>query len=274
MRIFISVDIEGVTGVSRWEDTVKKGSTYPYFQQQMTKEVAAACKGAEEAGAEFILVKDAHEDGNNLIYSLLPQDVKIISGWSGHPYAMLEGLDDSFDAVMMIGYHSGAHSNGSPLSHTLSPKRIRSITINGDYVDEFLIHKYIADMLGVPVILVTGDGSLMRSVIKVDRGIHTVATCEGFGGAMISIHPDLAMQKIQDAARAAVLRLIENKEEIKEITTKLMLRKSFDLKIEFKNHRDAYKYSFYPGVTQMNETTISFHTDNYMNVVTLLGFII
>ncbi len=274
MRLFISADIEGVTGVSRWEDTIKKGSTYPYFQQQMTKEVAAACKGAAQAGADFILVKDAHEDGNNLIYSMLPQDVKVISGWSGHPYCMLEGLDDSFDAVMMIGYHSGAHSNGSPISHTLSPKRIRSITINGDYADEFLIHKYIADMLGVPVILVTGDGSLMRSVKKVDQRIYRVATCEGFGGAMISIHPELALQKIEDAAKAAVLNLMDNQEEIKENTTKLMLRKDFDVKIEFKHHRDAYKFSFYPGVTQINETTISYHTDNYMNVMILLGFII
>lgn len=97
MRIYISADMEGIAGISRWDETEKGNAEYERYREQMTREVAAACEGAIEAGAEYILVKDAHDRGKNLIHELLPRNVKIMSGWSQHPYNMVEGLDESFD---------------------------------------------------------------------------------------------------------------------------------------------------------------------------------
>ncbi|WP_069998141.1 M55 family metallopeptidase [Cellulosilyticum sp. I15G10I2] len=263
MRIYISADIEGVTGVSTWEETLKGNAEYDRCREQMTREVAAACEGALAAGADYIIVKDAHEDGKNLIHSMLPEQVKIISGWSNHPYNMVEGLDESFDGVMLIGYHSGGSSNGSPLAHTLSINSIRNITINGKKADEFLIYAYAAHRLKVPVIMVTGDGELIRHVRAFDPAIKTVAVQEGFGGAIVSIHPNVAAARIKKAAKRAV-------ENIVSFTTSQL--DTYELKVEFKKHQDAYKYSFYPKAEQIGEYTIRYVSNNYMDLLTLLMF--
>ncbi len=263
MRIYISADIEGVTGVSTWQETLKGNAEYNRYREQMTREVAAACEGAREAGADYIIVKDAHEDGKNLIHAMLPEQVKIISGWSNHPYNMVEGLDQSFDGVIFIGYHSGGSSNGTPLAHTLSLDSIRNIYINGKKADEFLIYTYAAHMLKVPVIMVSGDGELIRRVRAFDPAVKTVAVQEGFGGAIVSIHPNAATARIKKAAKRAV-------ESIGRIKTTAL--DTYELKVEFKRHQDAYKYSFYPQVEQIGEYTIKYNATHYMDILTLLMF--
>ena len=86
MKIFISADIEGVTGISSWEETDKSAqSEYQWFQKQMTREVAAAAEAAFESGADEVLIKDAHDSGRNLILDDLPTGVEVIRGWAGHP---------------------------------------------------------------------------------------------------------------------------------------------------------------------------------------------
>lgn len=264
MRVYISADIEGVTGISKWEETIKESYDYEKYREQMTREVVAACEGAIEAGADYILVKDAHEDGKNLIHKMLPRNVKVISGWSNHPYNMVEGLDESFDAVIFIGYHSGANSNGSPLSHTLHPKQIRNIIINGQDASEFLIHTYASYMIGVPVIAVSGDGELMRRIREFNPQIKTMAVQEGFGGAIVSIHPDLAVERIKKGVKKSL-------EQIGSYTYEAP--KSYEIFIEFINHTEAYKFSFYPGAEQINEYTIRYASSSYMDVLSLLLFL-
>lgn len=264
MKVYISADIEGITGISTWDETMKSGKDYHYYREQMTKEVAAACEGFIQAGATQIMVKDAHEDGKNLIHSLLPKEVKVISGWSNHPYNMIEGLDESFDAVAFVGYHSGGGSNGSPLAHTLSNRTLRKITLNGEETDEFLIYAYGAHSIGVPVVAVTGDGDLIRHVKQFDSHIKTVAVQEGFGGAIVSIHPDLAIERIKKTMK----RALENMDAYT-----LHVPEEYELVVEFKKHADAYKYSFYPNVEQVDEHTIRYVSNNYMHILTLLMFI-
>ena len=105
--------MEGVTGVSHWEEVDHNKSAYIQFQKQMSLEVAAACEGAIAAGAKEILVKDAHYSGRNILPSYLPKKAKIIRGWSGHPYSMLQEINSRFDALMLVGYHARAGSGGS-----------------------------------------------------------------------------------------------------------------------------------------------------------------
>lgn len=264
MKVYISADLEGITGVSKWDETKKGSQDYEIYRRQMSLEVAAACEGAIEAGAEFVLVKDAHEDGKNINHELLPRNVKVISGWSNHPYNMVEGLDESFDAVIFIGYHSGAHSNGSPLAHTLYPDRIKNITINDQDADEFLIYTYAAYMINVPVVAVSGDGDLMREVREFDSKIKTIAVQEGFGGAIVSIHPELAADRIRKGVKRALESLEEYTFEQPE---------EYEMIIEFKHHEDAYKFSFYPNVEQISEYSIRYVSNNYMHLLILMLFL-
>ncbi|MGL4345935.1 MAG: M55 family metallopeptidase [Cellulosilyticaceae bacterium] len=261
MKFYISVDAEGITGISTWTEAADDANEKAKLQ--MTKEVLAACEGALKMGADEIVVKDAHGLGKNIMHEMLPKQVKLISGWSNHPFNMVEGLDESFDGVIFVGYHSDALSNGSNLAHTLAPHKIKGIWLNEQPASEFLIYAYCAHVLKVPVVMVSGDGALVRTVRKFDAKIATVAVQEGFGGATISIHPDLAAERIEKAVMQGISDL--GKYMIYEEET-------YTLKVSFSDHQDAYKYSFYPGVQQCDEHTISYTSTDYMDILSLLLF--
>ncbi|MFC1588517.1 M55 family metallopeptidase, partial [Planctomycetota bacterium] len=126
----------------------------------------------------------------------LPECVKMVRGWSGHPYMMMAELDETFDAAMMIGYHSRAGSNANPLAHTMSPS-IASIKINGSYVSEYHVNSYAAALDQVPVVFVSGDEGLCNEVSEFNPGTDTVAVMRGVGAATVSIHPKLAADRIR-----------------------------------------------------------------------------
>jgi len=107
MKLYLSVDLEGVTGVTAWEDVRKGTADHSYFRQQMTKEVNVICETALRNGIQEILVKDAHATARNILMDEFPRGVKLFSGWGRDPFVMMSGLDKSFDAVIFSGYHAG-----------------------------------------------------------------------------------------------------------------------------------------------------------------------
>ena len=120
MKIFISADIEGTTGIAHWNETEKNHPDWKYFADQMTREVAAACQGAMDAGCQDIVVKDAHDSARNIDPRGLPECARLHRGWAGLPGSMMMCLDGSFDGCVFTGYHSGASWGTSPLSHTMN----------------------------------------------------------------------------------------------------------------------------------------------------------
>ena len=91
MKIYISADIEGITGIAHWDEATRDHPAYAEFQQRMTAETAAACEAALGSGAQAIVVKDAHGTGRNILAEQLPAPTQLIRGWSGHPYGMVQG---------------------------------------------------------------------------------------------------------------------------------------------------------------------------------------
>jgi len=265
MKIYISADIEGVTGVTHIHDATKSEADYREFQEQMTAEVLAACTGALKAGATEIYIKDAHDTGRSIIARKLPEQVKLIREWSKHPFSMMQELDESFDAVIMIGYHSGAASQTSPLSHTLTDN-FSSIKINTKPASEFLINAYTAGLVGVPVVFVSGDKGICKEAQSFQERIWTVSVQEGIGTSTVSIHPQVAIKKIEEGVEAALLKDTS--------PLKIKLPPVFKVKIEFRHHVSAYKASFYPGVTRLANKTIQFETKDYFEVLRTLMFII
>ncbi|MDO4549463.1 MAG: M55 family metallopeptidase, partial [Clostridia bacterium] len=130
MKVFLSADIEGTAGIAHWEETEHGKFLYDHFSRQMTREVAAACEGAIAAGADEILIKDAHDSARNIDPDALPECARIFRGWGREPYSMMAGLDKSFDGVVFTGYHSAAGTDFNPLSHTMN-QGILAIRING-----------------------------------------------------------------------------------------------------------------------------------------------
>lgn len=260
MKVFISADIEGVTGIANWEETDKSTqSEYSWFQKQMTREVAAAAQAAFDAGASEILIKDAHDSGRNLILDELPEGVEVVRGWAGHPLSMVQGLDESFDAIMFIGYHSRAGQGTNPLAHTMSSARITRMTLNGTDMSEFYLHALAASYYKVPSILVSGDKGLCEEVKSHNASIETVAAIRGEGNSVITQHPDKTVKEIRESVKRGLAGDLSSK--ILRVPSKL------DFSIEFKKHQDAYRAAFYPGAKQVDPLTVQFITDDYFEVM-------
>lgn len=265
MKIYISVDIEGITGSTSWSETVKDADSYEYYANQMTLEVKAACDGANKAGAREIMIKDAHDSGRNIDHRLLPKNTKLIRGWSGGIFSMVQELDESYDALIFIGYHSAARRDTNPLSHTMTPS-LDYVKINGLIASEFLIHSYIAAYLNVPVVFLSGDMGLCEDVKGINENIATVAVKEGKGNSTINIHPELALELIGESVHKALSNDIS--------LCSIELPREFDIEIRYKEHKDAYRSSHYPGVTKVDENTIYFKSDDYMEVLRMMNFLI
>lgn len=265
MKVFISADIEGVAGCTTWDETEKDKGTYQSFARQMTREVEAACIGANEAGAEEIVIKDAHDSGRNIDHTALPRNTKLVRSWAGGLYSMVQELDSSYSALIYIGYHSAAGTDTNPLSHTMNTM-LDKITINGRLASEFLIHSYIAAYHNVPIVFLSGDKGLCKEAEGVVPDIKTVAVKEGRGNSTINIHPELAADMIKEKVKEALTSDLEK--------CKLQLPDEFNVVIRYKNHKDAYSKSFYPGVEKLDENTISFRSNNYIEVLRLFNYVV
>lgn len=265
MKVYISADIEGVTGIVHLDETKENKPDYAFFQKQMTKEVLAAVEGALAAGATEILLNDAHGCGRNIELENLPQEVKIIRGWSGHPYVMLEGIDSSFNAVIYIGYHNRAGGAGNPLAHTLSGGKFLEIRINDIPATEFLINSFTASSLNIPIVFLSGDEALCLSVKKYNESIKTLATISGLGAATISLAPQLSIDKIRSGVQNALSSLTEKRV--------IPLAKSFAVQMEFLKHHQAYGASFYPGAKLTADRVVEFRSNDYFEVLRMLSFI-
>lgn len=265
MKIFISADLEGITGVNHWDETILNKPDHKDFAHQMTLEVNAACKAANQMGAEEILVKDAHDSGRNINHNLLPKNTKLIRGWSGDSYSMVQGLDSSFDALIFIGYHSASSKDANPLSHTMNVD-MDYVKLNGDYVDEFLIHSYIASYLGVPVVFVSGDLGLCQDIKSINEDIITLPVKEGVGNSTVNIHPELALELIQEGVKEALGK------DLSELI--IDLPESFELEVRYKDHMTAYKLSNYPGAELIDTKVIRFKSDDYMEIIRAMNFIL
>jgi len=264
MKIYISADIEGITGIAHWNEADKTRPDYSDFQKQMTAEVAAACQGALKVGAKEIYVKDAHDTGRNINAAELPQEVKIVRAWSGHPFCMVQELDNTFDAAIMIGYHSRAGSDANPLAHTLTGS-FAFIELNGVYLAEFHINALAAALVGVPVVFVSGDEGLTNDAKKLIPGITTVAVNKGVGASSISIHPRLAAKLIEDGVTTALSKNFSN--------CKAKLPKKFKLTIGFKEQKNAYKTSYYPGAKLLEPHVVGYECNDYMDILRLFMFV-
>jgi D-amino peptidase len=207
MKVYISVDIEGVAGVvDRSQGMVDGGRDFELGRLLMTEETNAAILGALDAGATEIVVNDSHAQMRNLLPTQLHPKATLIQGRI-KPWFMVEGLDDTFDAVMMVGFHAAAGVRDGVLNHAFHPYELR---YNGQVWSEIGLNASIAGHYGVPVALVTGDDAAVRdaeSCLPPHVGVSVKRGVSRLGGE--SLHPEVAREKIRDGARQAIERLAE-----------------------------------------------------------------
>lgn len=264
MKVFISADMEGTAGIAHWHEATATHADYPQFQALMTAEVLAACDGARAAGAQEVVIKDAHDTARNILAGQLPDYARIIRGWSGHPDSMMFGLDDSFDAVIYTGYHGKAGANGNPLAHT-SALVISRLIINGEVASELTYNAMTAKRYGVKSAFLSGDGDICREAAAMLPGIRTNPTLEGFGAAAVSISPAASCQRIREGVEAAL------REGSGGMTA---LQGPYEVIIEFVNPTDAYRLSWYPNARLHGPRAIAFETTDSFEVSRALRFLL
>ncbi|MDW6026396.1 M55 family metallopeptidase [Mesorhizobium sp. BAC0120] len=265
MKIFLSADIEGTAGIAHWDEADRSHSDHREFRMLMTAEVVAACEGARAAGAEQIVVKDAHDSGRNLVLDLLPDYVRVIRGWSGHPDSMMFGIAADFAAAIYVGYHSKAGTEANPLAHTTSTA-VSRLLLNGEVVSEFTVNALCASRYGVPSAFLAGDAGICADARAMISGIATVETLEGAGRAATSLSPACSRALIRQGVEAALSR------DLSGLVPPLA--ETYEAVVEFSNPSDAFRASWYPGARSHGPRAVAFAAKDFFEIQRALRFVL
>jgi len=206
MKILISADLEGVSGIVHPSETNPGGYDYERSRALMTAEVNAAVAGVLEAvpGAE-VLVADAHGPFRNLLPEELDRRARLVRG-KPRPLGMLAGLDDDTDAVLFVGYHARSGAGPAVLAHTISDA-VLDVRLDGRPVGEIGLNAALAGFHGAPVVLISGDDVACAELLELVPGAATVAVKQALGqAAAIALHPDEARERLHRVAAKAIRR--------------------------------------------------------------------
>ncbi len=207
VNVFISADIEGTAGIVDWQQVRGPGTEYEIGRQLLADEVNAGIDGAVLAGARHVLVNDAHWTMQNLHPGALHHNASYLSG-KHKPLYMMEGLDASFDAAFMLGYHGAISAERAILSHTYNPAAIWETRLNGVPVGESALNALVALHHGVPVVLITGDQATADEAQPFLPSIETVIVKRSITRSSAeSLHPDRACELIREGAKRALSRV-------------------------------------------------------------------
>jgi len=260
MRVYISVDMEGVAGVAHEDQTdpiePRHAGDYNRFRRLMTSEANAAIAGALEAGAKAVLVNDSHWLMRNLLAEELNPAAELLSGGPKR-LSMVEGIDGDFDAAMFIGYHARAGTRNATIDHTYT-SRVYEARLNGEPVGELALNAAMAGVHGVALALVSGDQALAAEPrALLGDGIVTVVVQEAGGRfAARSLAPAVACERIRAGAAAALRR----KHKVLKIAPPIRLE------VDFALTQMADMAELVPGSSRTGGRTVSYTGDDYRQV--------
>jgi D-amino peptidase len=264
LKVYISADMEGVVGAVTSDQLGPSGFEYGYFRELMTAEVNAAIEAARAAGATEILVSDSHGNGENLLMDRLPQDIQLVRSWP-RPLMMMQGIDESFDAAIFIGYHTSTANPRGVRAHTMSSANLAGLKLNGIEVPEAGLNAAIAGDFGVPVVMISGDDAIVaeaRSILGDIEGA-TVKWNYGFHSAR-TLMPEAALEEIRRAVGAALERL--------EDFQPFRLEGPVTVDLTYKNYMPAELMAYLPSVERLDSHTIRFVGRNMTEVSMFLEF--
>ena len=258
LKVFISVDMEGITGVVNWEEVSRTGKDYDYFRKIMTLETNAAIEGALEAGATDIVVRDSHGSARNILPDLLNKNAQLLRDWSGGFLSMMEGIDESYNAVIFIGYHAKAGTPNALLEHTMTGN-VTDISINSVSLPEAGINALIAGNYKVPVVFVAGDLAICEQAKSLFGDIETVAVKKGIGSAALSLHPEVSREKIHEGVKKALNDLKKYKP--------YKLKPPYSMVLKLKQEELVNEKSYYPGAIRTGEWELTYKSNDLMEVM-------
>jgi D-amino peptidase len=266
-RIFISVDMEGISGVVHSDQVSSSGSGYGIARKWMAEDVNAAVEGAFAAGASEVIVNDSHGNMRNIILDDLHPRAVLISG-SPKPFSMMEGLNGSFSACIFIGYHGRAGTQDAILDHTMSSSVVHRVRINGTEMPELGINAALAGYHGVPVILVSGDVAVCKQAKEIlGNDVVTVPVKDAVGRTAAMLVP---MKEARRTIKDRVTRAVRDLRKFKPYT----LSPPYTFELEYFTSAQADMGAIVPGVERKDGRTVVFTEDDYAHGFKLLRALI
>jgi D-amino peptidase len=264
MKVHITADMEGIAVICHDEQADYKQSDYPRMREIMTGEVQAAIEGARDAGAEEILVCDAHDTGRNLLVERLDPDVEVIEG-SAYDLGMMSGISRDFDASMQVGYHSMRHTHAGVLGHTYTYD-IAELRLNGVVMGESGLSAAIAGHFGVPLVFVSGDAHAIRQARSLVKNIVGVPTKEGVGlYGVRSLTPEKAQRLIRKGAKEALVKAGE--------IEPFVVKKPVMVEVELERPLMAQYCSRIPSVKRKDAKTVSYRASDVVDAFNVFDVI-
>ena len=265
LKIYISADMEGVVGVVTGDQLGPQGFEYNRFREFMTEEVKAAIGAAFDAGATEIVVSDSHGNGENLLIEKLPKNVTIVRSWP-RPLMMMQGIDETFDGAIFIGYHTSTTNTAGVRAHTISSARLADVRLNGISMPEAGINAAIAGNFNVPIIMISGDDAIVKEATDLLGNIEgaVVKWAISFHSAK-TLTPEMAYELIREKTKKAIQRIKEFKP--------YKIKQPVQLDVRFKAYRPAELLAYLPNVQRTDSHSIRFVGKDIIEVSKFLEFI-
>ena len=257
MKILISADLEGVSGVVHPDQVSPLGSLYKETLMRWAQELNSIVAGLREGGAKNIVINDAHNHMRNLNNSLIP-NASVISGWQ-KPFSMVSTVDEGYDACFFVGYHAMAGSR-STLSHTYRPRIIKQVYLNKILVGETGLNAALAGFYNVPVALISGDEEVCIEAQRLlGNQIVTVQTKRGLSRYSALSYPlEITLRNLKDGATKALKE--KDNWKVYKVTSPCTISVVFSEP----NHADACE--LIPNVKRIADNQVEFTSQLYPNV--------
>jgi len=257
LKVFISVDMEGICGVVASEQTSPGNPEYAAAKKWMAEDANAAVEGALRAGASEVVVNDSHGSMRNIDPGDLHPKAILISG-SPKPQSMMQGIDESYNAVLFVGYHAGAGTQDGVLDHTISGSVVQSVKVNGMELPELGLNAAIAGAYNVPVVFVSGDVAVCRQAKTIlGSEVVTAPVKDGIGRYAARLVPFAeARRGIRDRVTDALRKLGQVK------PFKIAAPCRFELQFYISAQADMAMY--FPSVQRVNARTVAFQAEDYL----------
>ncbi len=258
MKILISVDMEGISGVVADDQVSRNGQDYQIAREIMTQEANYAIEGAFEGGAREVLVNDSHGTMRNLLINKLHPQAKLISGGTKE-LSMVQGLQEGVDGLFFVGYHAKRGTTQAILDHTYSGRSVWRLSINGQEMGETALNAFVAGAFDVPVLLVTGDDKLCKEAEEMLDKVVTAQVKKAYSRySALCLSPQEAGVLIKAKAKAAMGN-INNVKPYK-------LKPPYRMELEFISAAMTESPLLIPGSERKNPTTVVYTADDVLTV--------
>jgi len=264
VKLYLSCDMEGISGIPSWRLASSSRPNYAEGRRLMTGDVNAVIEAAFEAGADEVWVKDAHGSAHNLLIEELDDRAQVLQGWT-EPAMMMSGLDDSFDAALLVGYHARAGTPDGLMCHTFSD-HYRNVRVNGKVIGETGLSALHAGTLGVPIVALTGDDAVCREAAELMPWVATATVKWALAREAARMLPlPQARAAIREAVQLGLEALAAGKAQ------PLRFDEPLRVEIDLAHGVEAYRLVQLHGAELVAPSTVAFEVENGEALARLIG---